>query len=335
MKTEVLRNIEVPTGNILIVQGDLGKLECLSLSDYGKEVNVKADFMGLSRNIERVTHTSLLPLSEKWVVTISTQYGCSMGYKFCDVPKVGPGFNATYNDLLGQILAATDLHQRVRSTKRLNIHYARMGEPTWNDEVYNLSSILYQELGDRFDDVLIYPVVSTMMPRHNEKLEKFLIDWMDLKNGYYKGDAGLQISLNSTNDTERRDMFSGNAMTIDDVSRLCRNLPKPAGRKVTLNFAVAGYEIDAEKLRDLFDPGRFLIKLTPMHKTESAIMNSIETLGDYTTIYPYLGIESSLKRVGFDVLVFVASEYEDLGRITCGNAILSGSVPECPHIEAN
>lgn len=39
----ILRNIKVPTGNILIVDGDKGKLECLSIGDYGKEVNLKAD----------------------------------------------------------------------------------------------------------------------------------------------------------------------------------------------------------------------------------------------------------------------------------------------------
>lgn len=33
------------------------------------------------------------------------------------------------------------------------------------------------------------------------------------------------------------------------------------------------------------------------------------------------------------MLVFIASEYEDLGRITCGNAILSGTMPLCPYTE--
>ncbi len=33
---ETLQNYKVPTGNILIVQGDRGKLELLSLGDYGK-----------------------------------------------------------------------------------------------------------------------------------------------------------------------------------------------------------------------------------------------------------------------------------------------------------
>lgn len=95
------------------------------------------------------------------------------------------------------------------------------------------------------------------------------------------------------------------------------------------NFAIADYTIDAKRLRELFDPAKWIVKLTPMHKTHSAMDNGIETFGDYTTIYPYEHIEEELKNVGFDVLVFLASEYEDLGRITCGNAILSGSTPEC------
>jgi 23S rRNA (adenine2503-C2)-methyltransferase len=98
-----------------------------------------------------------------------------------------------------------------------------------------------------------------------------------------------------------------------------------------LNFAVAGYEVDAKKLHSLFDPARFVVKLTPMHKTSSALDNGIKTKGDYTSFYPYKKIEENLKNIGFDVLVFIASEDEDLGRITCGNAILSGTMPLCKY----
>lgn len=60
---KILRNLEVPTGNILIVEGERGKkLELLSIGDYGKEQNIKADFMGLTRAIEGVPHGELLPL---------------------------------------------------------------------------------------------------------------------------------------------------------------------------------------------------------------------------------------------------------------------------------
>ena len=330
---KILKNIKVPTGNILVIEGDKGKLECLSLGDYGKDVNLKADFMGLNREIHKVKHTELLPLTEKWVITISTQYGCSMGCKFCDVPKVGKGINATYNDLKNQIVAGLSLHPEITSTKRLNVHYARMGEPTWNYNIIDFTKNMRKELYSYIGRSLIHPVVSTMMPKNNVKLNNFINDWLEIKNYDFRGDAGLQLSINSTNENERNEMFSGNAMSLEDISAMTKYWDMPKGRKYTLNFAVAEYEINAEKLRDLFNPDKFIVKLTPMHKTSTAVKNGIETKGDYTTYYPYRDIEEKLKKVGFDVLVFIASEYEDLGRITCGNAILSGTLPECPYEE--
>ena len=330
---KILKNIKVPTGNIMIVSGDKGKLECLSIGAYGKETTLKADFMGLTREIDHVEHQEMLPLTEKWVITISTQYGCSMGCKFCDVPKVGKGINATYDDLKNQIITGLSLHPEVTSTKRLNIHYARMGEPTWNKSVLEFTRHMRKELYPYIGRSLIHPVVSTMLPKDNKYLNEYLSEWMEIKNYDFRGDAGLQFSINSTSDIEREDMFSGSSLTLDDISEIGKMLDMPKGRKITLNFAVAGYEVNAEKLRDLFTPDKFVVKLTPMHKTHTALENGIKTDGDYTTMYPYQHIEEKLKKVGFDVLVFIASEYEDLGRITCGNAILSGTLPECPYEE--
>lgn len=316
---EIVRNIKVPTGNILIVQGDRGKLECLSLGDYGKENNIKADFLGLTRDFDKVEHTNLLPLEDKWVATISTQYGCSMNCKFCDVPKVGPGKNATENDLVNQVLLSMSLHPEVKYTNRLNIHYARMGEPTWNPNVLTATKRIHGIINDKFH---IHPVVSTMMPKKNKKLFTFLNDWMVIKNELLKGEAGLQLSINSTDDNERDDMFNGNSFTLKQIGSYFKDVCI-VGRKITLNFAVADYTIDAELLREYFDPTKFIIKLTPMHKTNVCIDNNIKTDGDYTTLSPYLHHEKALKDVGFDVLVFVASKEEDESRITCGNAILS------------
>ncbi len=328
---KVLRNIKVPTGNIMIVEGDKGNLECLSIGDYGKETNLKAEFLGLNRAIEKVEHQEMMPLEEKWVVTISTQYGCSMNCVFCDVPKVGKGVNATYNDLKNQVIKALELHPEVEYTKRLNVHFARMGEPTWNPNVLEFSRNLKKEVRPYINRSFIHPVISTMMPKNNKNLSKFLADWMEIKNYDFRGEAGLQFSINSTSNEERNKMFSNNTLSLEEISEIGKNLDFPKGRKITLNFAVADYEINAKKLRKLFDPRKFLVKLTPMHKTDTALKNGIETEGDYTTMYPYLHIEEELKAEGFDVIVFIASEYEDLGRITCGNAILSGTNPECPY----
>lgn len=46
------------------------KLEFLTVGDYGKENNIKANFLGVA-NTE-------VDLSKKWVATISTQKGCPM-----------------------------------------------------------------------------------------------------------------------------------------------------------------------------------------------------------------------------------------------------------------
>lgn len=328
---KIIKNIKVPTGNIMIVSGNKGNLECLSIGDYGKEVNLKADFMGLARNIEHVEHQEMLPLTEKWVITISTQYGCSMNCKFCDVPKVGKGVNATYDDLKNQIITGLSLHSEIESTKRLNVHYARMGEPTWNKAVLDFTKNMRKELYPYIGRSLIHPVVSTMLPKDNRYLNEYLNEWMEIKNYNFRGDAGLQFSINSTSEKERDDMFSGNSLSLTEISEIGKMIDFPKGRKITLNFAVADYEVNAEKLRELFSPDKFVVKLTPMHKTHTALENGIKTDGDYTTMYPYIHIEESLKKVGFDVLVFIASDYEDLGRITCGNAILSGSLPDCPY----
>ena len=76
-----------------------------------------------------------------------------------------------------------------------------------------------------------------------------------------------------------------------------------------------------------FDPTKFIVKLTPMHKTKTALDNDVRTCGDYTMYYPYEKHEENLRLAGYDVLVFVASREEDEGRITRGNAILSGTKP--------
>lgn len=316
---KVLKRIEVPTGDILIVSGDLGRLECLSIGDYGKDVNLKADFMGLEREPSAVRHTALLPLSEKWVVTISTQYGCDSGCTFCDVPRVGRGTNATLRDLIGQVLAALALHPEVRESERLNIHYARMGEPTWNPYVLDSAETFHYILQPAF---MVHPVVSTMMPKANAGLKDFLNKWMAIKNDQYAGNAGLQLSINSTSDAARARMFSGSAHELEDIARMVDGFD-PKGRKITLNFALGDWEIDAARLRSLFDPARFLCKLTPLHRTRRVETRGLMPAGEWTDYTPYAETESRLRDAGFDVIVFIASHEEDSSRITCGNALLA------------
>lgn len=332
----LVKNIKVPTGNICTMSGEKGLLEFVSVGDYGKEKNVKADFLGLDREINGVPNGKIMPLTDKWVITISSQYGCSMGCKFCDVPLVGHGKNATYYDMLNQIKNGLSLHPEITGTDRLNIHFARMGEPTFNGNVLDVAMCLKRHMFGFWSFTnTVHPVVSTMMPKNNKYLYKFLEIWTkDIKNNLYQGEAGLQFSINSTDEEQRTDMFNGNALTLDEISELAIKLPMPKGRKYALNFALAdNYEINAYKLFYLFDPNKFMIKITPLHKTKSCDDNNIHTTGGYDEYTPYKKYEEELKSLGFDVIVFIPSYEEDMGMITCGNAILSGKRPNINYSE--
>lgn len=327
---KILKKITVPTGEIYTAQGEQGVLEFLTVGDYGKAANIKADFLGITRELNGVPNGEVQPLTEKWVVTISTQYGCSMGCKFCDVPKVGSGRNATRGDMVHEVLAALCQHPEIKDTKRLNIHFARMGEPTFNRAVLTAAAEMRTATRVHFGhSVLIHPVVSTMLPAANQRLEDFLNDWCrHIKNEIYGGDAGLQFSINSTDDEQRDYLFSGNSLPLAQIAYLADRLPKPQGRKYTLNFALADDSIiEGRRLAELFDPDRWICKITPLHRTTSAEDNNIRTTGGYEAFTPYKAVEDDLKAHGFDVIVFVPSYDEDNGLITCGNAILSGKLP--------
>ena len=325
---ELLKAIKVPTGEIYTAQGENGILEFLTVGDYGKSANIKADFLGITRELNGVPNGEIMPLTEKWVVTISTQYGCSMNCKFCDVPMVGKGRNATLVDLHNEVLLALEQHPEVHATKRLNIHYARMGEPTFNDAVLQHAREIRKAIRPHIGRSLVHPVISTMLPRANKNLVKFLQDWCEIKNYDFRGDAGLQFSINSTCDEQREYLFSGNSLSLAEISEIGNLLPMPIGRKYALNFALADDSIiDGKLLAELFSPQKFMCKITPLHRTNSSIENNIVTTDGYEAFTPYKPIEQDLKDNGFDVIVFVPSYDEDNGLITCGNAILSGKLP--------
>lgn len=325
----LIRTHIVPTGSISIMQGDHGLLEFVNLGDYGKERNIKADFLGLNRDINGVENGSIMSLEEKWVITLSTQYGCTQACKFCDVPLLKFRGNATYNDLKNQLILAVKQHPEITATKRLNIHFARMGEPTYNenilDFVQDLESIVKENT--QLINFHLHPVLTTMLPYNlyeNGKLLEYLNKWCDIKNNLFKGEAGLQLSLNSTDESQRDYLFSNGSVHLKDFLMICEELPKPRGRKYCLNVILSDKTIiDVNLLSKTVNKKNFMIKITPIHNTKSCKENNITTTDGYSNYLPYKDLERKLVAEGFDVLVFIPSAEEEEGLITCGNLILS------------
>lgn len=326
------RQIKIPTGYLLVDEYGKGPLETLSIGDYGKAANIKANFLGYDRPLHGVPNGPCLPLSEKWVITLSTQYGCPMRCTFCDVPNIKFAGNASFDDLQAQLYAAIRLFPEVRYAERLNIHFARMGEPIFNTAVFAFSEwlagegkrALQDDLGLRTE--VVHPVLTTSLPRKLKGLEARILEWCAIKNVRFRGQAGLQFSINSTDEAQRDSMFSGMQLPLDDFAKIADRLPDPLSRKYCLNFAYAtGSIIDARRLAALFDPDKFMVKITPIHNNGACRKNGIETVGGYDSYAPYADIEASLIATGFDVLVFIPSMDEEDGLVTCGNAVLGGS----------
>lgn len=317
METKI---VKTHTGKIYV---DIkNRLEFLTVGDYGKENNIKANFLGLTKEINGVANTEV-DLSKKWVATISTQKGCPMKCKFCDVPKYGFYGNVSIKELSYQIETIIK-NEEVKQTERFNVHFARMGEPTWNKNVLDFSLILkdlVKKCGLKAKTV--HPVISTMLPKANKNLKEYILKWCEIKNEFYNGEAGLQFSINSTDDEQRNELFDGKSLSLHEISELAKELPMPKGRKYTLNFPVTAQTIlDAKKLSMLFDKSKFIVKITPIHETNSAIENGFEVSG-YSDYDVYRKFEIPLLNEGWDVIVFVPSKEEDLDRITCGNALIS------------
>lgn len=321
---EGLKIVDTHTGRIFIDYEH--QLEYLTVGDYGKENNIKANFLGFTKEIYGVKH-GWVDLAEKWVATISTQKGCPMSCAFCDCPRYGFYGNATREELALEIRTMLEHFKEYDHTDRFNVHFARMGEPTFNSNVldfaeYDLKKIVAEYIKAK----TTHPVVSTMLPKSNKNIEKFVLEWCRIKNEVYKGEAGLQFSINSTDETQRNEEFNGKSLSLHEISELAKKLPKPIGRKYTLNFAVTNDTIlDADELDRLFDKNNWIVKITPIHETHAAVNNGFDVGDTYTDYNVYRKFEEPLLALGWDVIVFVPSKEEDSDRITCGNALISGA----------
>lgn len=312
---------ETHTGKI-VTDTDL-TLEYLYVGDYGKENNIRASFLGYDKRIDKVEHKPV-DITDKLVVTVSSQKGCPMNCNFCDCPKLGFKGNATLPELITEIMSGVAL-SGIKHGQRLNVHYARMGEPTFNPNVITSAEFIAQMLMSENSDVTFdtyHPVVSTMMPKSNKNLKEFLHKWVTTGFVYGGEDGfGLQFSINTLNENDRNEMFRNRSLSLQEISDIIKELPYPKKRKYTLNFAVTSKSnLDVDLMNKYFDKEKCIVKMTPIHETVEAVDEGYEIVHDFDV---YEQFEQPLVNDGWDVIVFVPSKEEDEDRITCGNSLIA------------
>jgi len=256
------------------------------------------------------------PLEKKWVLIVSTLFGCPVGCKMCDAGKFYGGKLST-EDIFSQIdyPVLKRFPDRKILSEKFKIQFARMGEPSLNDSVLEV----LKKFGERYDSQGFIPSISTIAPAGSEG---FFEELTVIKNDLYrKGRFQLQFSIHSTSRIERDRLIPVKKWGIPSISKFGEDFFVSGDRKITLNFVFSGeMEISDEVLADNFDPQRFIIKITPVNPTVSAIRNRINTEFDRVQD-KLIRTESTLREKGFEVIISIGEREENKIGSNCGQYI--------------
>jgi len=260
-----------------------------------------------------------IPREKKWVLILSTLYGCPVKCVFCDAGGWYEG-RIDARHLLEQIdyLVTRRFPDRRVDVEKFKIQFARMGEPAFNLDVLDVLETLpriYEAPG-------LMPSVSTIAPCNTDVFFERLHGVKD--SLYSNGRFQLQFSLHSTEESQRNKLIPVKKWDFQRIARYGEAFYKPhkGDRKITLNFALAEDSIVSPNLLlNYFDPSVFMIKITPVNPTVAAISNRIvnQVKGDSQKGEPELARQ--LRDVGYDVLVSIGEWEENKIGSNCGQYI--------------
>jgi 23S rRNA (adenine2503-C2)-methyltransferase len=254
-----------------------------------------------------------LPIQKKWVITISTLYGCPVGCRFCDAGGWFEG-RISKDTILAQIdyLVKNRFPAGEIPVEKFKIQFARMGEPAFNPSVLDV----LESLPARFDAPGMVISFSTIAPRGTDKFFKTLAD---IKKKHYPGKFQFQFSLHTT-DTKLRDwLIPIKKWEFEKMSDYGKSLSENGDKKITLNFAwAAGMPVDPDTLVRYFPPDRFLLKVTPVNPTYQAAKNKIPSViphDDENNVF------TVLRTAGYEVIISIGALEENYIGSNCGQYI--------------
>jgi len=255
---------------------------------------------------------------ERWILMVSTLYGCPVKCLFCDA---GGGYRG--KPTAEEILRQVD-HMVYRwypdgrvPAKKFKIQFARMGEPALN--MAALEAL--EQLPSRYDAPGLMPSVSTIAPHG---VDAFFERLLDVKDRLYAGGRfQFQFSLHTTDEAARDRLIPVRKWSFAQMAAYGERFQRAGDRKITLNFALAeGLPADPSVLLRTFDPARYLVKLTPVNPTVRAVQNGLTTHID--PYHPESGqaVAQAMAAAGYDVIVSIGEVEENEIGSNCGQYVL-------------
>ncbi|MHA1992069.1 MAG: radical SAM protein [Candidatus Hodarchaeales archaeon] len=257
-----------------------------------------------------------IPLEEKWVFLVSTLFGCPVHCKFCDAGDSFKG-KLTEDEILQQIdfLIKQRYPDGKVPVKQLKIQFARIGEPSFNQNVLTV----LEKLPELYDVPGLMPSISTIAPKSSDR---FLEKLLEIKNRYYSnGHFQMQFSIHTTDEKQRDELMPVAKWNFNEIAEYGKRFYQLGDRKITLNFALAkDLPLDPVILKKFFDPAIFLIKITPLNPTYRAKENNLESyFGDF--INKDDPIITAIEKEGFEIVSSVGVIEENLIGSNCGQCI--------------
>lgn len=306
----------LPSGRIFLCRTDDNYLiECTEMRDVAVDGK-------LHREVRETTNPHiiwkhLVPFKNKWLLTVSTQKGCTFNCKFCDVAPLSFNGNLTKEEILYQVELLLKNSRYVNKSNKVKIGFARMGEPAMNlDNVLNAIIELPYISEDLGRDFKWLPCFNSILPNlYNDTIDRIV----EVKEKYYNGFLHFQISCNSTDENTRKVLFSGaNVVSIEDIISKINNI-NITNRTVTLNFIVMdNIEVSIEKLKKMnLNGNKFSVKLIPLNNTYNASENKLKTYANYSNYDKLLSLKQDFEKEGIPVVVDAIAKCEEAG-LCCG-----------------
>jgi 23S rRNA (adenine2503-C2)-methyltransferase len=252
-----------------------------------------------------------VPMNKKWVLIISSLYGCPVNCRFCDAGGQYKG-KVSKEGLLMQIdyLVKKHFPSNKIPVEKFKIQFARMGEPAFNE---NVISVL-DELPQIYDAPGLMPSVSTIAP---EGTDKFFTELMKIKDRHYKNSFQMQFSIHTTDQNLREWLIPVKKWDFNKISEYGNAFYQEGNRKITLNFALAdNMPVNPKILLKYFNPDRFLIKITPVNPTLKALQNNLKSyISPGVSAYEKIDL---LKQTGYEVIISIGELEENNIGSNCG-----------------
>jgi len=264
------------------------------------------------------------PIEKKWVLLVSTMFGCPIRCKFCDAGGFFKGM-CSKSEIMAQIdfLVVRKYPTKKIPCQEFKVQFARMGEPTLNLNVLDA----LEEIPQRYQAPGLLPSLSTIAPIG---CDVFLERLIEIKNKLYsQGKFQFQFSIHTT-DLQLRDwLVPVRKWSFAEMARYGDQYYKAGDRKITLNFALARNQpVNPAVLLDWFDPQKFLIKITPLNPTHQATQSKLTSYIDIHAAEKPYEVAEEIRKAGYQVIVSIGEREENRIGSNCGQYLMS-------HIQAN